>query len=136
MAIARVREAYSARAAEYINRFGSIEAAAEQDREYVLAWARAVNGPILDVGCGPGQWTSYLHESGVDIEGVDPVAEFIKDARQRYPRVDYRISNAVPCYRSFCFRRTHLVSPSTSGLLATRINSINPATIPQSNPAK
>ena len=94
MSIARVREAYSARAAEYISRFGSIEAAAEQDREYVLAWARGVNGRIIDVGCGPGQWTSYLHESGVDIEGVDPVAEFINDARQRYPRVDYRIGDA------------------------------------------
>ena len=94
MSIARVREAYSARAAEYISRFGSIEAAAEQDREYVLAWARGVNGRIIDVGCGPGHGTSYLHESGVDIEGVDPVAEFINDARQRYPRVDYRIGDA------------------------------------------
>ena len=94
MSIARVREAYAARAAEYISRFGGIEAAAEQDREYVLAWARAVSGRIVDVGCGPGQWTNYLHESGVDIEGVDPVPEFINDARQRYPGVDYRVGLA------------------------------------------
>jgi ubiquinone/menaquinone biosynthesis C-methylase UbiE len=94
MSVARVREAYAARAAEYISLFGSIEAAAEQDREDVLAWARAVNGRIIDLGCGPGQWTNYLHESGVDIEGVDPVPEFIDEARQRHPGVDYRLGHA------------------------------------------
>jgi ubiquinone/menaquinone biosynthesis C-methylase UbiE len=94
MSVARVREAYAARAAEYISLFGSIEAAAEQDREYVLAWARAVNGRIIDVGCGPGQWTDYLHGHGVDIEGVDPVPAFIDEARQRYPGVEYRAGHA------------------------------------------
>ncbi|MEO6469638.1 MAG: class I SAM-dependent methyltransferase [Acidimicrobiia bacterium] len=94
MSIARVREAYGARAAEYINRLGTIDAASEHDREYLLAWARAVDGRIIDVGCGPGQWTNFLHENGVDIEGVDPVAEFINDAQQRYPRPDYRIGRA------------------------------------------
>src|SRR5688500_12789080 len=94
MSVVRVREAYAARAAEYISRFGSIEAAAEQDREHVLAWARAVDGRIIDVGCGPGQWTNYLHEHGVDIEGVDPVPEFVDEARLRYPGADYRIGHA------------------------------------------
>ena len=94
MSIARVREAYAARAAEYISLFGSIEAAAEQDREYVLAWARNVNGRIIDVGCGPGQWTNYLHAGGVAVEGVDPVPEFIDHAQQRYPGVDYRTGHA------------------------------------------
>jgi SAM-dependent methyltransferase len=94
MSVARVREAYAARAAEYIGVCGSIEDAAEQDRAHVLAWARGVNGRIIDVGCGPGQWTSFLHERGVDIEGVDPVPEFIDHARQRYPGADYRIGHA------------------------------------------
>jgi ubiquinone/menaquinone biosynthesis C-methylase UbiE len=94
MSVARVRDAYAARAAEYISLFGSIEAAAKQDREYVLAWARAVNGRIIDAGCGPGQWTNFLHENGVDIEGVDPVPEFINEARRRYPDVAYRIGHA------------------------------------------
>ena len=91
---ARVREAYAARAAEYISRFGSIEAVAEQDRDLVLGWARGVDGRIIDIGCGPGQWTNYLHERGVDIEGVDPVPAFINEARQRYPGVDYRVGQA------------------------------------------
>jgi ubiquinone/menaquinone biosynthesis C-methylase UbiE len=90
----RVRDAYAARAAEYVSLFGNIEAAAEQDRDLVLAWARDVDGRIIDVGCGPGQWTSYLQEHGVDIEGVDPVPEFINEARQRHPGVGYRIGHA------------------------------------------
>jgi SAM-dependent methyltransferase len=94
MSVARVRDAYAARAAEYISLFGSIEAAAEQDRESVLAWARGVNGRVIDIGCGPGQWTNYLSEQGVDIEGVDPVPEFITEARQRFPGVTYRIGRA------------------------------------------
>ena len=53
-----------------------------------------MTGRIIDVGCGPGQWTNYLHEHGVDIDGVDPVPEFINEARQRNPGVDYRIGHA------------------------------------------
>lgn len=94
MSVALVRDAYAARAAEYISVFGSIEAAAERDRECLLAWARGVNGRIIDMGCGPGQWTNYLFEQGVDIEGVDPVPEFVNAAQQRYPGVVYRVGCA------------------------------------------
>lgn len=85
MADAQVPEAYAARSAEYISLFGSIDAAAEIDREHLLAWAHGVDGRIIDVGCGPGQWTSYLSERGVAVEGVDPVPEFVNHARQSIP---------------------------------------------------
>lgn len=90
----QVRRAYAARSAEYISLFGSIDAAAELDREHVLAWAQGVDGLIIDVGCGPGQWTNYLSERGVDVEGVDPVPEFINHAWEQYPGVAYRIGRA------------------------------------------
>lgn len=95
MSLVQVRDAYAGRAGEYISLFGGIESAAEQDREYVLAWAQGVNGPIIDIGCGPGQWTSYLHQRGLTIEGVDPVPEFINEAQRRYPGVSYRIGQAA-----------------------------------------
>ena len=94
MSVARIREAYAARAAEYVSLFGRIDAVAKQDREYLLAWARVIEGRIIDVGCGPGQWTNLLCENGVDVEGVDPVPEFIDVARQRYPDVDFRLGRA------------------------------------------
>src|SRR3954465_7148348 len=92
--VAHVRDASSARAAEYIDLFGSIDAAAEQDREYVLAWAQSVDGRIIDVACGPGQWTHLLHEPGGNGEGVDPVAAFVAEAQRRYPDASYRIGRA------------------------------------------
>ena len=91
---AEVRDAYALRAAEYSELFGSIDAAAAIDRERVLAWAREVDGPILDVGCGPGQWTSFLSEHGLDVQGVDPVEAFVNEARRRHPSVVYRIGDA------------------------------------------
>jgi ubiquinone/menaquinone biosynthesis C-methylase UbiE len=94
MSVARAREAYAACSAEYISLFGTIEAAAAQDRECVLAWARTVTGRIIDVGCGPGHWTNFLHEHGAEVDGVDPVPEFIEAARQRYSAVDYRAGHA------------------------------------------
>jgi ubiquinone/menaquinone biosynthesis C-methylase UbiE len=89
-----VREAYTRRAGEYVEAVGKIEHAAMQDREHLLAWARGVDGHIIDAGCGPGQWTDYLQHEGIDIEGIDPVATFVEDARKRYPSVRYRVGQA------------------------------------------
>ncbi len=94
VSVDRVREAYSARADDYRDAVGSIEHAARHDRDHLLAWARGVEGPVLDVGCGPGQWTSFLHHEGIDVEGLDPVDAFIADARTRYPSARYRTGYA------------------------------------------
>ncbi|MGO1538850.1 MAG: class I SAM-dependent methyltransferase [Leucobacter sp.] len=89
-----VTQAYSARADEYVRVVGKIEHAAQEDRDYVLSWAKELSGPVLDVGCGPGQWTNFLHHEDVDIEGVDPVVAFIEDALARYPSARYRVASA------------------------------------------
>lgn len=94
MSIDRVREAYSTRAAEYIEVVGKIEHAARQDRDYLLAWARGIDGRIIDAGCGPGQWTNYLQQEGIDIEGIDPVTTFVEGAKERYPSARYRVGRA------------------------------------------
>lgn len=91
MTIDQVQAAYSARADEYIEAVGKIEHAAMQDRDYVRAWAHGIDGRVVDVGCGPGQWTNHLRQEGVDIEGVDPTAAFIERAQQHYPSVPYRV---------------------------------------------
>lgn len=94
MTVDRVRDSYSDRADEYIAALGMIEHAAQADRDYLLAWAHSVDGRILDVGCGPGQWTNYLHEAGLDVEGLDPVEAFVDDATARYPSVRFRVGRA------------------------------------------
>ncbi|WP_449278824.1 class I SAM-dependent methyltransferase [Leucobacter sp. GX24907] len=94
MSAAQVRAAYGARAAEYRALLGTIADTAEPDRQLVLEWALSVDGAVIDVGCGPGQWTNFLREGGVEIEGVDPVPEFVEGARAAYPETRYRVGRA------------------------------------------
>lgn len=89
MTIGKVQAAYGARADEYIEAVGRIEHVANSDLALVREWALDCVGPLLDVGCGPGQWTHWLSEQGVQITGIDPVPEFIEQARAAYPGQSY-----------------------------------------------
>ncbi len=82
--------AYGARATEYADLLGTMDAVAGPDRELVLRWAAARTGPVVDAGCGPGHWTDLLHRHGVDVEGVDPTPEMLLLARERFPRSRFR----------------------------------------------
>ncbi|WP_460947816.1 class I SAM-dependent methyltransferase [Okibacterium endophyticum] len=88
-----VRDAYSRRAAEYSEIFGSITAAHPSDRQLVESWAAGIDGPVIDAGCGPGQWTNHLAEQGIAASGVDLVPEFIARARASYPGIPYRVGS-------------------------------------------
>ena len=94
MSLQSVRAVYGARASEYVEVVGGIDHVAALDLALVERWARGVEGVVLDVGCGPGQWTHYLSGLGVDAEGVDPVPEFIESAQMTYPAGRYRLGRA------------------------------------------
>lgn len=89
-----VPTAYGARADEYIAALGSIDHAAPLDRAFIERWAKGLDGAVIDVGCGPGQWTHHLVGLGVDAEGIDPAPEFVEHARATYPGVRYRVGQA------------------------------------------
>ncbi|GGM34589.1 hypothetical protein GCM10010489_01690 [Microbacterium saperdae] len=93
MSDGRVRASYSARAAEYAALLGAIEQMDQVDRERIGRWAAAIDGRILDAGCGPGQWTAFLADRGHDIEGIDLVPEFIDHASSRFPHVPFRVAS-------------------------------------------
>lgn len=86
------RQNYAARADEYASLFGSVDAAAPEDRSAVERWAVTVNGSILDAGCGPGHWTAHLADLGHVVEGIDPVDDFIEIAKQSRPDVTYQVA--------------------------------------------
>lgn len=88
------RSAYEARAAEYIDLLGSMEATAAADREQIADWAASVAGLVLDVGCGPGHWTDFLERAGVAVLGLDPVEAFIQHAVQRFPQCRFAVARA------------------------------------------
>src|SRR5690606_38219595 len=70
--------------------YGSEEATHLADRRLIYRWARRLDGPVLDVGCGPGQWTAFLAGRGVRVEGIDPVPEFVAAAQRAYPGLSFR----------------------------------------------
>lgn len=105
-----VRAAYGVRAAEYIEKFGSIDQMHEADRRLIARWAAGLStGPVLDAGCGPGHWTAYLDGLGHRVVGLDLTAEFIDHARARFPNLTFRIGS---------LGSTDLADQSVGGVLA------------------
>jgi len=50
---------------------------------------------ILDLGCGTGQLSQKIAESGANVVGIDSSAEMIAQARQNYPSLDFRLADAA-----------------------------------------
>jgi SAM-dependent methyltransferase len=88
-----VEEAYSERGEEYIERFGAMDATHPTDRQLIAEWVAPLTGPVLDAGCGPGQWTKFLTDQGADVEGIDLVPSFIEQAKIRYPGISFRVAS-------------------------------------------
>lgn len=44
---------------------------------------------ILDLGCGTGDLTAYIHAKGCDILGVDAAAEMIAAAQVKFPEIRF-----------------------------------------------
>lgn len=88
-----VSEAYAARASEYAEVLGSMDATAAADRVTVSEWARGLTGPVADAGCGPGHWTEFLRRHGCSVSGFDPVPEFVSIARRAFPAAEFRLGD-------------------------------------------
>ena len=50
---------------------------------------------ILDLGCGTGQLTNKIAESGAQVVGLDASAEMIGQARQNYPQLQFVLKDAA-----------------------------------------
>jgi len=49
---------------------------------------------ILDVGCGTGQLTSQIAESGATVIGLDSSPAMIDEARRLYPQIEFLLADA------------------------------------------
>lgn len=85
--------AYDLRADEYIAALGSMDAVHPVDRAIVDAWAEGITGPVLDAGCGPGQWTAHLAGQGLDVRGVDLAPRFVEHARDAHPGIRFDVGS-------------------------------------------
>ena len=84
-----VAQAYGARAAEYVELLGSVDAMHPSDRELIGTWGDQLVGAAIDAGCGPGHWTDFLARRGLDMRGVDLTPAFVEHARRRYPELRF-----------------------------------------------
>lgn len=88
-----MREAYSSASQQYIELFDGVGHAHEDDAAFIRRHLTGLPGPVLDLGCGPGHWTAYLHSLGADVTGVDMVPEFIAHARTAHAGPEFRLGS-------------------------------------------
>lgn len=91
-----VRETYDRSAPQYAERFVDELAGKPMDRAWLDVFAADVitrPGVVLDVGCGPGQTTWYLHDRGVRAVGVDRAPAMIAQARALHPDGEFRVGD-------------------------------------------
>jgi 2-polyprenyl-3-methyl-5-hydroxy-6-metoxy-1,4-benzoquinol methylase len=73
--ITRARESWSAMAAGYAAAPNAEVSDNRLDRAMLDTFAAAVRvgggGKVVEVGCGPGNVSAYLHERGLDVSGID-----------------------------------------------------------------
>lgn len=51
--------------------------------------AQALDGPVLDIGCGPGRVARFLADRGLAASGVDISAEMVAAARAAHPHLHF-----------------------------------------------
>ncbi len=88
-----VQSSYSKWSQKYVEIAGAISQTHPSDRALVSTWAERLTGPVLDAGCGPGQWTHFLAQHGLDVRGVDLVPEFVEHAKTTYPDLIFDVGS-------------------------------------------
>ncbi len=96
-----VRKSYDRVADTYANLFATSGMGDVRTQPWLRAaldvFAESVRdlGPVLDVGCGPGQVTAYLAKRGLDVSGIDLSPRMIEHARRLHPHCSYEIGSAT-----------------------------------------
>lgn len=65
------------------------------DRAMLAAFAELVDGPVADLGCGPGLVTARLHALGVDVSGVDLSPGMVALARRTHPGLRFAVGSML-----------------------------------------
>ena len=69
---------------------------------------------VLDIGCGVGRTTINLINKGYDVIGIDYSEKLIKRAKEKYPKIDFRVMDA--CDLNFEDNLFDIVFFSNNGL--------------------
>jgi SAM-dependent methyltransferase len=88
----KIERMYDAVAMEYAEAFTGEHEKKPMDQEVLRRFSTAIGdqGPVLDLGCGPGQTTRYLKDLGVDISGLDLSEKLLQQARTIHPGITFK----------------------------------------------
>jgi ubiquinone/menaquinone biosynthesis C-methylase UbiE len=93
------RTIYDFSAAYYATAVGTTVTAAFErpiDRAVLDCFAEdlvaSTDACVLDIGCGVGRVTSYLHEHGLNVRGIDLSPEMIATARTAHPHLTFDVA--------------------------------------------
>ncbi|MEU4642312.1 class I SAM-dependent methyltransferase [Micromonospora sp. NPDC023814] len=93
------RDSYDAMAVDYAEWLRTDMDERPLDRALLAAFAEVVkangNGPVADVGCGPGRVTILLHRLGLDAFGIDLSPGMVALARETYPRLRFEVGSML-----------------------------------------
>ncbi|MCR6486895.1 class I SAM-dependent methyltransferase [Amycolatopsis sp. OK19-0408] len=91
--LADTRTSYDTVAASY----AEFVSGALEEQPYMRAaltlFAAQVDGPAVDVGCGPGQFTAFLDSLGLDVAGIDLSPAMVELARQAHPELRFDVGS-------------------------------------------
>lgn len=97
--LADTRDSYDATVNEYVDMFGSDLDGRPLDRGLLATFAELVraggNGPVADVGCGPGRVTIVLQKLGLDVFGIDLSPGMVDYARRTYPDLRFEVGSML-----------------------------------------
>ncbi len=91
------RASYDTYAADYAAKFRDRVAELPIERGLFAAFAELVraagNGPVADIGCGPGHLTAYLKTLGLNMFGVDLSPQMVAIARREHPELRFEVGS-------------------------------------------
>ena len=89
------RSGYDSVAEAYADRFADELESKPFDRGILDDFAQRVVGlgPVVDLGCGPGQVAAYLAAQGASVVGVDLSPGMVAVAQHRHPELDFRVGD-------------------------------------------
>ena len=92
--LADIRESYDTVAASYADQLRDVLAGKPYLRSALGLFAElAGDGPVADVGCGPGHVTAHLRELGADAFGIDLSPAMVEIARREHPGARFEVGS-------------------------------------------
>lgn len=95
----RVIATYDAVAEAYATELGNDPDQTPFDRWLLGRVAELADGPVADVGCGPGQTTRLLADAGAEVVGIDFSPAMVAVASRRHPDLDFQVGELTRLLR-------------------------------------